>query len=155
MVKSNATTVEEYISELPEDRTSDINAVRKVIIDNLPKGYVETMQYGMITYVVPFERYPNTYNGLPLGYISLGSQKNYMALYLMNVFGYKDIESNFRNRYIASGNVGPSIISEYRSNALSNFDSVVFNETTVVCKPVFMEIWAPRKSIASAKANAS
>ncbi len=103
MVKSKATTVEEYISELPDERTNDIKAVRKVIIDNLPKGYVETMQYGMITYVVPLERYPNTYNDLPLGYISLGSQKNYMALYLMNVYGNKDIESNFRNRYIASG----------------------------------------------------
>ena len=103
MVKSKATTVEEYISELPNDRTSDIEAVRRVIIDNLPKGYVETMQYGMITYAVPFERYPNTYNGLPLGYISLASQKNYMALYLMNVYGNKEIESNFRNRYIASG----------------------------------------------------
>ena len=103
MVKSKATTVEEYISELPNDRTSDIKAVRKVIIDNLPKGYVETMQYGMITYVVPFERYPNTYNDLPLGYISLASQKNYMALYLMNVYGNKDIESKFRTRYIASG----------------------------------------------------
>ncbi|MCH8271779.1 MAG: DUF1801 domain-containing protein [Candidatus Marinimicrobia bacterium] len=103
MVKSKATTVEEYISELPSDRTSDIKAVRQVILDNLPKGYVETMQYGMITYVVPFERYPNTYNGLPLGYISLASQKNYMALYLMNVYGNKEIESNFKNRYIASG----------------------------------------------------
>ncbi len=103
MVKSKATTVEEYISELSDDRAGDIGAVRKVIIDNLPKGYVETMQYGMITYVVPFERYPNTYNGLPLGYISLASQKNYMALYLMNVYGDKDIESNFKNRYIASG----------------------------------------------------
>jgi len=103
MVKSIATTVEEYIAELPEDRINDIKAVRQVIIDNLPKGYVETMQYGMITYVVPFEKYPNTYNDLPLGYISLASQKNYMALYLMNVYGNKDIESNFRNRYIASG----------------------------------------------------
>ena len=62
------------------------------------------MQYGMITYVIPIDRYPNTYNGLPLGYISLASQKNYMALYLMNVYSNKEIESNFKNRYIASGN---------------------------------------------------
>lgn len=103
MVKSKATTVEEYISELPEERTSDIKAVRNLITDNLPKGYVETMQYGMITYVIPIDRYPNTYNGLPLGYISLASQKNYMALYLMNVYSNKEIESNFKNRYIASG----------------------------------------------------
>ncbi|MCH8299782.1 MAG: DUF1801 domain-containing protein [Candidatus Marinimicrobia bacterium] len=103
MVKSKATTVKEYISELPEERTSDIKAVRNLITDNLPKGYVETMQYGMITYVIPIDRYPNTYNGLPLGYISLASQKNYMALYLMNVYSNKEIESNFKNRYIASG----------------------------------------------------
>ena len=103
MVTSKATTVEEYISELPDERTNDIKAVRNLIIDNLPKGYVETMQYGMITYVIPFERYPNTYNGQPLGYISLASQKNYISLYLMNVYGNKDAESSFRNRYIASG----------------------------------------------------
>ena len=104
MVKSKASTVEEYISELPEERINDIKAVRNLIIENLPKGYVETMQYGMITYVIPIDRYPNTYNGLPLGYISLASQKNYMALYLMNVYSNKEIESNFKNRYIASGN---------------------------------------------------
>lgn len=103
MVKSKASTVEEYISELPEERINDIKAVRILIIENLPKGYVETMQYGMITYVIPIDRYPNTYNGLPLGYISLASQKNYMALYLMNVYSNKEIESNFKNRYIASG----------------------------------------------------
>ena len=103
MVKSKATTVKEYISELPEERTSEMKAVRNLIIENLPKGYVETMQYGMITYVIPIDRYPNTYNGLPLGYISLASQKNYMALYLMNVYSNKEIESNFKNRYIASG----------------------------------------------------
>ena len=104
MVKSKATTVKEYISELPEERTSDIKAARNLIIENLPKGYVETMQYGMITYVIPIDRYPNTYNVLPLGYICLASQKNYMALYLMNVYSNKEIESNFKNRYIASGN---------------------------------------------------
>ena len=103
MVKSKAMTVKEYISELPAERTNDIKAVRNLIIENLPKGYVETMQYGMITYVIPIDRYPNTYNGLPLGYISLASQKNYMALYLMNVYSNKEIESNFKNRYIASG----------------------------------------------------
>ena len=103
MVKSKAMTVKEYISELPAERTSDIKAVRNLIIENLPKGYIETMQYGMITYVIPIDRYPNTYNGLPLGYISLASQKNYMALYLMNVYSNRETESNFKKRYIASG----------------------------------------------------
>ncbi|TFB09828.1 DUF1801 domain-containing protein [Candidatus Marinimicrobia bacterium MT.SAG.4] len=103
MVKSKAMTVKEYISELPAERTSDIKAVRNLIIENLPKGYIETMRYGMITYVIPIDRYPNTYNGLPLGYISLASQKNYMALYLMNVYSNKEIESDFKDRYIASG----------------------------------------------------
>lgn len=103
MVKSKATTVREYISELPDERTGEIEAIRKLILDNLPAGYVETMQYEMITYVVPIEMYPKTYNGLPLGYISLASHKNYMVLYLMNIYGNKDAGSNFKKRYNASG----------------------------------------------------
>jgi len=103
MVTSKATSVEEYISELPKDRVGDIEAIRDIIVKNLPEGYVETMQYGMITYIIPFDRYPNTYNDQPLGYISLASQKNYMSLYLMNVYADKKVESSFRNRFLASG----------------------------------------------------
>jgi hypothetical protein len=68
VVKSSATTVEEYLSELPDDRREEVARVRQVVVDNLPSGYEGVMLYGMIEYAVPLERYPNTYNGEPLGY---------------------------------------------------------------------------------------
>ena len=56
--------------------------MRDLVRRNLPKGYSETMSWGMISYGLPLSRYPNTYNGQPLGYVSLAAQKNYYALYL-------------------------------------------------------------------------
>ena len=86
MAKSKAETVEEYLAELPEVLRTALATVRQVILDNLPEGYEDTMQYGMIGYVVPLERYPVTYNGQPLAYAALASQKNYMSVYLMNIY---------------------------------------------------------------------
>ena len=79
MAKSKAKTVGEYLAELPEDRRAEIAIVRKVILANLPDGYQEMMQFDMIGYVVPLERYPVTYNGQPLMFAALASQKNYMS----------------------------------------------------------------------------
>jgi len=101
MVQSNAESVDEYLKELSPDRRDSISIVRNLILENLPQGFVETMQYGMISYVIPCERYPITYNKMPLTIISLASQKNYMALYLMNVYG--DGEEKFKKNYIATG----------------------------------------------------
>ena len=103
MAQSKAETVEEYLAELSPERRSEIATVRKVILDNLPDGYVERMQYGMISYVIPLETYPVTYNKQPLGLASLASQKNYMSLYLMNVYGDTDTERWFHEEYRASG----------------------------------------------------
>lgn len=113
MVKSTATTVDEYLQELPQDRQEAISTVRKAIQDNLPDGYKETMQYGMIGYVIPLERYPVTYNKQPLSYVALASQKNYMSVYLMNVYGKADVEDWFNKAYEASGkklNMGKSCV---------------------------------------------
>lgn len=98
---ANTTSVDEYIDALPGDRRPAIDAVRRVILANLPDGYEEGMQYGMIGYYVPLARYPDTYNGQPLGYIALANQKRYMSLYLMGVYG--DAASDFRERYTATG----------------------------------------------------
>ena len=103
MTRTTATTVDEYLAELPTDRRSEVEAVRKVILEHLPKGYEETMQYGMIGYVVALERYPVTYNGQPLEYAALASQKNYVSLYLMNVYGDPETEQWFVEQYKASG----------------------------------------------------
>lgn len=100
---SDAKTVKEYLDSLPDDRSEAIQAVRKVVLDNLSEGYVEVMQYGMISYVIPLSTYPVTYNKQALGLASLGSQKNYMALYLMNVYGDPETEEWFKARYKASG----------------------------------------------------
>ena len=103
MVWSSAQTVEEYLAELAPDRREAINAVRKVILDNLPSGYEEIMQFGMIGYVIPLERYPVTYNKQALQYAALASQKHYMSVYLMSVYSDSDSEQWFAEQYRASG----------------------------------------------------
>src|SRR5688572_8959727 len=85
-MQSKAQTVNDYLAELPDDRRAAIEAVRKVIRKNLPKGYEEGMQYGMIGYHVPHKLYPPGYHcdpKQPLPFAALASQKNYMSVYLM------------------------------------------------------------------------
>jgi Domain of unknown function (DU1801) len=103
-MKSKASTVEEYLAGLPEDRRAAIQAVRKVILKNLPKGYEEVLQYGVLGYVVPLKVFPSGYlnrKNEPLPYICLASQKNYMSIYMMSVYG--DAEAEFRKEYQATG----------------------------------------------------
>jgi uncharacterized protein DUF1801 len=103
-MKSKASTVEEYLAGLPEDRLAAIQAVRKVILKNLPKGYEEVLQYGVLGYVVPLKVFPSGYlnrKNEPLPYIALASQKNYMSIYMMSVYG--DAEAKFREEYQATG----------------------------------------------------
>lgn len=100
---SQPKTPEEYIDSLPPDRQAAIRAVREVIRRNLPAGYEEGVQFGMIGYYVPLDRFPDTYNGQPLGLAALASQKNYMSLYLNSVYGNRETEAWFRGRYLASG----------------------------------------------------
>ena len=103
MVKSAAATVEEYLEELPPERREAIGAVRDVVLANLPEGYEEMMDFGMISYVVPLEACPKTYNGHPLMYASLADQKNHMALYLMCLYTHHEDMGWFEERYAASG----------------------------------------------------
>ena len=95
-----AGTPEEYIAALPDDRREAVAAVRDVINQNLADGLEETMQYGMISWVVPLERYPDTYNGEALSIASLASQKNHMALYLSCEYANP---TGFRERWKATG----------------------------------------------------
>ena len=86
MARSNATTPAAYLKELPADRRREIARVRDMVRKHLPDGYRETMNWGMITYEVPLDRYPDTYNRQPLGYAALASQKRHMSLYLMGPY---------------------------------------------------------------------
>ncbi|WP_017539903.1 DUF1801 domain-containing protein [Nocardiopsis halophila] len=101
MATSDAATPEEYLAELPEERRAVLAEVRRTVLDNLPEGYEEGMDFGMIGYHVPLERYPKTYNGRPLGYAGLAAQKNHNALYLMGVYGPEQEE--FREEWLATG----------------------------------------------------
>lgn len=103
MASSNAKTVDEYLAELPGDRREAIAAVRGAILANLPEGYEEGMQYGMIGYVIPLSRYPETYNGQPLGFAAVASQKNYISVYLMNVYADPELERWFIEEYRKTG----------------------------------------------------
>jgi uncharacterized protein YdhG (YjbR/CyaY superfamily) len=84
MASSKAATVDQYLAELPAERREVVSKMRDLVTRNLPKGYAETMNWGMITYELPLARYPNTYNGQPLAYVALAAQKHYYALYLTN-----------------------------------------------------------------------
>jgi len=100
---SKATTPEQYLSELPEDRQEAISELRKTIRKNLPKGFEESMQYGMLTYVVPHSTYPAGYHCDPkqaLPFVSLASsQKNFIAIYHMGVYAMPDLLKWFTTEY--------------------------------------------------------
>jgi len=102
-VKSQATTVTAYLNSLPADRSDQITIVRKVILDHLPQGYEEAMNWGMITYQVPLAIYPDTYNKKPLMYAALASQKNHMAVYLTGIYMFEDQAESFQAAYKATG----------------------------------------------------
>ena len=103
MARGGVSTVGAYLAGLPAERREAIASVRRVILKHLPPGYEETMQYGMISYVVPRSRLSNTYNSLPLAIASLASQKSYMSLYLMAVYGDPPTASWFGRRFAESG----------------------------------------------------
>ncbi len=112
-MRSSASTVEEYLAELPEERREAIEAVRQVILDHLPEGYEEAMNWGMLTYQVPLETYPDTYNKKPLMYAALAAQKNHMAVYLTAIYADEEASREFEAAYRATGkryDVGKSCV---------------------------------------------
>jgi hypothetical protein len=103
MAQSKATTVKEYLDWLPEDRRNAISTVRDVIRKHLPKGYEESISYGMIAYQVPLKKFPETYNGQPLCYAGLAAQKNFNTLYLMVPYGDKKQRAELEKAFEKAG----------------------------------------------------
>lgn len=98
----NASSPDDYISQLPEDRKGPISKLRKIILENIPKGFEETISYGMIGYVVPHSIYPNGYHcdpKLPLPFINIASQKNFIAFYNMGIYANKEVYDWFVSEY--------------------------------------------------------
>jgi hypothetical protein len=105
-MQSKAKTPAEYIASLPPERAKMITALRKVMLKNMPSGYQEKMQYGMMGFGVPLSAYPDGYLGKKdeaIPYAGLASQKHYVSVYLMNVYGDKKIEAWFKKEYAATG----------------------------------------------------
>lgn len=103
MVSSKETTPAAYLASLPPEHRKVIAAVRAVVKKRLPKGYVETMNWGMLSYEIPLSRYPDTYNKQPLMYIALAAQKNNYALYLTAVSGGMALMNRLAAAYKAAG----------------------------------------------------
>ena len=103
MVSSKAATPEAYLAELPSERAALISHVRDLVNAHLPPGYVERMSWGMISWEVPLERYPDTYNGQPLAYAGLAAQKNHCALYLNCVYASEARTARLREAWVAEG----------------------------------------------------
>ena len=103
MVSSRARTVEAYLKELPDDRRSVVSKLRSVIRRHLPAGYQEAMNWGMIAYQVPLERYPETYNGEPLLYAAVAAQKRHYSLYLTSVYQQNALEKRLRAAFDRAG----------------------------------------------------
>ena len=112
-MQSKAKTVDQYLEELPIERKSMIETVRNTILENLPAGIAEVMNWGMICYQVPLAVYPDTCNKQPLMFAALASQKNHCAVYLTNIYADEDRASGFEKAYRATGkryDVGKSCV---------------------------------------------
>jgi hypothetical protein len=99
---STAKTVEEYISSLPEDRKAAMDKLRKVINKNIPKGFSESMGYGMLGWGVPHSKYPAGYHcnpSQPLPFVSLASQKNNISFYHMGMYSMPELADWFTKEY--------------------------------------------------------
>ena len=102
-MQSKASTVEAYMASLPQDRQEAISKIRRAIIKNIPEGFVEEMSYGMIGYVVPHSLYPAGYHctpALPLPYMNVASQKNFIAIYHMGIYANTQLLNWFTDEYI-------------------------------------------------------
>lgn len=101
-MQSKAATIQEYIETLPAERQQAIEGLRKAILENLPKGFEETMSYGMIGYVVPHSLFAKGYRcnpKLPLPFINIGSQKNFISMHHMGVYADQELLDWFTSEY--------------------------------------------------------
>ena len=103
MTQSKAATVAQYLSALPPERAAVVSTVRDLVNAHLPVGFDESMRWGMISWEIPLERYPDTYDGQPLNVASLAAQKQHTSLYLMCTYIDPEGERRLRDAYAAAG----------------------------------------------------
>jgi uncharacterized protein YdhG (YjbR/CyaY superfamily) len=101
-MQSKAATPDAYVAELPADRKEPVTELRNTILKNMPKGFAEEMNYGMLGYVVPHSIYPAGYHcdpKLPLPFMALASQKNFIAFYHMGIYAMPELMEWFTTEY--------------------------------------------------------
>jgi hypothetical protein len=101
-MQSTASSPAEYIAEMPEERQAAFKKLRAVVKKNLPKGFTEEMTYGMIGFVIPHKKYPAGYHcdpKQPLPFMSIASQKNFIAVYHMGVYSMPDMYKWFVDKH--------------------------------------------------------
>ena len=120
--KTSSATASEFLAALQEDRRAAVNRVRSVIRRHLPKGYEEVVSKNMLVYQVSFERYSDTYNGQPLWYAALASEKSYLSLHLMPIYGDKTLAQRLDDGFRAAGkklNVGKACVRFAKADDLA------------------------------------
>ena len=139
---SDAKTPDAYIAQLPEDRKEVISKLRNTIKKNLPTGFLETMGYGMIAYVVPHARYPDGYHcdpKLPLPFINLASQKNFIALYHSGMYADTNLYDWFVQEYPKHSSrkldMGKSCIR------FKNIAAIPYDLIAALCTKMTPEAW--------------
>ena len=142
MVSSKATTVADYLAELPPERRDVVAHVRDLIEQAMPSGYREEIGYGMIGWVVPLDVYPDTYNGQPLAYVGLAAQKNHFSLYLNCAYASAERTERLKAGFAAAGkklDMGKSCIRFKRIDQLAG--DVLAAEIASTSPTEFMEIY--------------
>nr|WP_314898278.1 DUF1801 domain-containing protein [uncultured Flavobacterium sp.] len=141
-MQSSATSIEAYLKEIPEERKSAFLRLRKTIVNNFPKGFVEQMSYGTIGYIVPHSIYPNGYHcdsKLSLPFISIASQKNFIALYHMGIYANPELLNWFVTEYQKHStqklDMGKSCIR------FKKFDQIPFDLIAELVQKITVQEW--------------
>jgi len=122
-------TPQEYLAALEHHRGELLQKVHDLVTAAMPAGYAEALAFGMITWAVPLERYPTTYNKQPLSYVALAAQKRYNSLYLMAMYAGSALEEDFRRRWAAGGRTLDMGKSCLRFRRLDDLDLDLLAET--------------------------
>jgi uncharacterized protein YdhG (YjbR/CyaY superfamily) len=141
-MQSKAINVKEYLEEIPEERKQAFVKLRQTIVTTIPKGFVEQISYGMIGYIVPHSIYPNGYHcdsKLPLPFVNIASQKNFIAVYHMGIYAKPELLQWFVNEYpkhsIQKLDMGKSCIR------FKKFDHIPFDLIAALMQKMSVADW--------------
>ena len=152
MVRRDASSVDGYLASLPADRREVVERTLALVREHIPDGFEEGMNYGMIGWFVPLSRYPDTYNGQPLGIVSLAAQKNHTALYLSAPYTDPALDGRIRKAYADAGrrlDMGKSCL---RFKRFEDLETGVIGEVIAAVSPDrFIELYEAGRGAAKGR----